>query len=75
MSFNVIDKLHQKVDHIFEDVIDDFYDVRKIMKQFEKWKISLPETYKDAYIPLCLPKLFSPFVRLQLLQWNIFEVR
>ncbi|RDD43588.1 PAX3- and PAX7-binding protein 1 [Trichoplax sp. H2] len=69
-----IEKVKQEGDKVFDDVVDDFHDIRKIMKQFERWKFSFSESYKDAYIPLCLPKLFSPFIRLQLLRWNIFEL-
>ena len=36
----------------------------------EDWKEEDPESYTDAYVSLCLPKMFSPLIRLQLLFWN-----
>ena len=29
-----------------------------------------PASYQDAFAPICLPKIVSPLVRLQLLFWN-----
>ncbi|XP_078001429.1 PAX3- and PAX7-binding protein 1-like [Glandiceps talaboti] len=58
---------------LFEDVVDEFSTFNGIKPHFEKWKYAFSETYTEAYIALCLPKLFSPFVRLQLLSWNPLE--
>lgn len=55
---------------IFTDVKDDFYDVKKILSRFEEWRQSYSDTYHNAYISLCLPKLLNPIVRHQLLAWN-----
>ena len=59
---------------IFEDVVEDFHALSLIQSRFQKWKMTHGETYQDAYIGLCLPKLFAPFVRLQLLDWNPLQV-
>uniref|UniRef100_A0A3Q2PW63 GC-rich sequence DNA-binding factor 2 n=1 Tax=Fundulus heteroclitus TaxID=8078 RepID=A0A3Q2PW63_FUNHE len=55
---------------VFADVQDDFFDVRKILSRFEEWRRSYPESYHNAYISLCLPKLLNPIIRHQLLTWS-----
>nr|XP_006816059.1 PREDICTED: uncharacterized protein LOC102800592 [Saccoglossus kowalevskii] len=58
---------------LFEDVVEEFSTFEGIKPHFEKWKHQYSDSYKEAYISLCLPKLFSPFIRLQLLNWNPLE--
>ncbi|XP_012736992.2 GC-rich sequence DNA-binding factor 2 isoform X2 [Fundulus heteroclitus] len=55
---------------VFADVQDDFFDVRKILSRFEEWRRSYPDSYHNAYISLCLPKLLNPIIRHQLLTWS-----
>ncbi|XP_027028338.2 GC-rich sequence DNA-binding factor 2 isoform X2 [Tachysurus fulvidraco] len=55
---------------IFTDVQDDFSDVKKILSRFNEWRVSFPESYTNAYISLCLPKLLAPLIRHQLIGWN-----
>uniref|UniRef100_A0A8B9GSC4 GC-rich sequence DNA-binding factor 2 n=1 Tax=Astyanax mexicanus TaxID=7994 RepID=A0A8B9GSC4_ASTMX len=55
---------------IFSDVQEDFWDVRKILSRFNEWRVSFPESYNNAYIGLCLPKLLAPLIRHQLIGWN-----
>ena len=59
---------------LFEDVADDFSLLKSIARHFEKWKRTQTDTYQEAYIGLCLPKLFSPYVRAHLVLWNPLEV-
>lgn len=60
-----------KIRHrLFEDVEEDFSELENIRLHFEKWKTENSESYQEAYIGLCLPKLFNPFIRLELLEWN-----
>uniref|UniRef100_A0A8C3R2S2 GC-rich sequence DNA-binding factor 2 n=1 Tax=Cyanoderma ruficeps TaxID=181631 RepID=A0A8C3R2S2_9PASS len=58
---------------IFEDVHADFCDIRKILLKFQEWKEKLPDSYCDAYIGFCLPKLLNPLIRVQLIGWNPLE--
>ncbi|XP_068182017.1 intron Large complex component GCFC2 isoform X2 [Antennarius striatus] len=58
---------------VFSDVQDEFCDVKKILCHFEEWRGSYSESYHNAYISLCLPKLLNPIIRLQLLPWNPLE--
>ncbi|XP_066554837.1 intron Large complex component GCFC2 [Amia ocellicauda] len=59
-----------KSQEIFEDVQEDFYDVKKILSKFDQWKLRFPDSYYSAYIGLCLPKLLGPLIRHQLIGWN-----
>ncbi|XP_027496855.1 GC-rich sequence DNA-binding factor 2 isoform X1 [Corapipo altera] len=58
---------------VFEDVHADFCDIRKILLKFQEWKEKFPDSYCDAYISFCLPKLLNPLIRVQLLSWNPLE--
>lgn len=59
---------------VFEDVLEDFQSLDGIKSRFEVWRKLYSACYQDAYIGLCLPKLFSPLVRLQLIGWFPLEV-
>lgn len=60
---------------MFEDVVEDFHSLDYIKSHFEVWRRDYAECYREAFIGLCLPKLFNPLVRLQLITWNPLEVR
>lgn len=55
---------------MFLDVEDEFCTLRGILAKFEDWKRTDVESYTDAYVSLCIPKIISPIVRLQLVMWN-----
>ncbi|XP_074050327.1 intron Large complex component GCFC2 isoform X2 [Macrotis lagotis] len=56
--------------NVFEDVTEEFSDIQKILLRFQQWRERFPDSYYNAYASLCLPKLFSPFIRIQMLDWN-----
>ncbi|XP_042659074.1 intron Large complex component GCFC2 isoform X2 [Tyto alba] len=58
---------------VFEDVDADFCDIRKILLKFQEWKEKFPDSYCDAYISFCLPKILNPLIRVQLINWNPLE--
>ncbi|XP_046288197.1 intron Large complex component GCFC2 isoform X2 [Marmota monax] len=58
---------HKKV---FEDVHDDFRNIQNILLKFQQWREKFPDSYYDAFIGLCIPKLLNPLIRVQLLDWN-----
>ena len=70
-----VERITSEEKAIFEDVIEDFSSIDSIKSRFEEWKNKHEDCYTNAYISLCLPKLFAPFIRLQLLDWNPFEVQ
>lgn len=70
----LLDRILKESSKVFEDVLESFYSIDCIKSQFEAWRSKYFASYKDAYIGLCLPKLFNPLVRLQLLTWTPLEV-
>ena len=69
-----IDNVLEDSRKVFEDVHADFCDIRKILLKFQEWKEKFPDSYCDAYISFCLPKLLNPLIRVQLINWNPLEV-
>ncbi|XP_059927848.1 GC-rich sequence DNA-binding factor 2 [Gadus macrocephalus] len=55
---------------VFSDVQEDFSDIKKILSRFVDWRGAYSDSYHNAYINLCLPKLLSPLVRHQMLAWD-----
>ncbi|XP_043118631.1 GC-rich sequence DNA-binding factor 2 isoform X2 [Puntigrus tetrazona] len=64
------DDLLKKAKEVFADVQTDFWDVKKILSRFDEWRVSFQDSYSNAYIGLCLPKLLAPLIRHQLIGWN-----
>ncbi|KAM4867462.1 intron Large complex component GCFC2 isoform 1-T1 [Thomomys bottae] len=62
--------LLQDYKKVFEDVHDDFCNIQNVLLKFQQWREKFPDSYSDAFIGLCIPKLLSPLVRVQLLDWN-----
>ncbi|XP_073928903.1 PAX3- and PAX7-binding protein 1 isoform X2 [Castor canadensis] len=69
------DRISKESSKVFEDVLESFYSIDCIKSQFEAWRSKYYMSYKDAYIGLCLPKLFNPLIRLQLLTWTPLEAK
>lgn len=55
---------------VFEDVVDEFCTVKSVLRHFEKWRSNDWESYTEAYVSLCIPKVLSPLLRVQMLMWN-----
>ena len=68
-------KIVKESESVFEDVVEDFTSIKQIVNRFEQWKFAFSDSYKEAFLGLCLPKLFTPFIKLQLLDWNPLEVK
>lgn len=58
---------------VFGDVLDEFHKLPLVKEHYEQWKWGFNESYKQAYISLCLPRLFDPFVKLEMIDWNPLE--
>ncbi len=72
--FSFAETISKSCDTLFEDVVDDFHDLHQIKSRFEEWRSEHSDSYNEAYIGLCLPKLLAPFVRLGLITWNPLQV-
>ncbi|KFM74139.1 GC-rich sequence DNA-binding factor 1, partial [Stegodyphus mimosarum] len=66
MKENIIEEANS----VFEDVVEEFGTLEGVMINFEKWKYEQIDSYCEAFVPLCLPKIFGTFVKLALLDWN-----
>uniref|UniRef100_H3AQI8 GC-rich sequence DNA-binding factor 2 n=1 Tax=Latimeria chalumnae TaxID=7897 RepID=H3AQI8_LATCH len=64
------DSILKESQKIFEDTQDEFYSIGSILSKFDRWRQKYTDSYVDAYISLCLPKLLNPLIRLQMLDWN-----
>ena len=62
-------------ERLFSDINEDFYKYDLIKARIEKWKLIDESSYKNAYVSHHLPKLFSPLIRIDLIDWNPLEVK
>ncbi|XP_069092142.1 intron Large complex component GCFC2 isoform X2 [Pleurodeles waltl] len=67
------DTVLKECKRLFEDVHEDFCDIQNILLKFQEWREKFPDSYYDAYISLCLPKILNPLIRIQLITWNPLE--
>ncbi|XP_066491047.1 intron Large complex component GCFC2 isoform X2 [Tiliqua scincoides] len=67
------DSILQDRENLFDDVHTDYCSLRSILLKFQHWKENFPDSYYDAYVSLCLPKLLNPLIRVQLIDWNPLE--
>lgn len=59
---------------LLDDVLEEFASVDLVLKHMSEWKNKYLESYIEAYVNVCLPKLVGPFVRIEMLTWNPLEV-
>lgn len=64
------DLLLQTADQIFSDAAEEFSQLSVVKQRFEEWKRDFSAAYRDAYMSLSIPAIFSPYVRLELLKWD-----
>ncbi|XAR64176.1 hypothetical protein NMG60_11024421 [Bertholletia excelsa] len=64
------DMLLQTAEEIFSDAAEEYSQLSIVIERFEKWKKDYPSSYRDAYMSLSVPAIFSPYVRLELLKWD-----
>lgn len=58
---------------LLDDVLEEFASVDLVLKHMLEWKNKYLESYIEAYVNVCLPKLVGPFVRIEMLTWNPLE--
>ncbi|RUS81278.1 hypothetical protein EGW08_010952 [Elysia chlorotica] len=71
---NEIDSIKQTRQSLFEDVVEEFSNPESVKDHFERWKFTYGDTYREAYIGLCMPKLLNPFIRADLILWNPLDI-
>ncbi|KAK6228484.1 hypothetical protein SCA6_000824 [Theobroma cacao] len=68
------DMLLQTADEIFGDASEEYSQLSLVKERFERWKKDYSSSYRDAYMSLSIPAIFSPYVRLELLKWDPLHV-
>ncbi|CAI5438314.1 unnamed protein product [Caenorhabditis angaria] len=58
---------------VFADALEEFSDLRKVLGRMMDWLAVDTKSFQDAYVYLCLPKLCSPYVRLQLITSDLLN--
>ncbi|KAL4143140.1 hypothetical protein QTP88_005504 [Uroleucon formosanum] len=58
---------------LLDDVLEEFASIDLVLKHMLEWKNKYLESYIEAYVNVCLPKLAGPFVRIEMLTWNPLE--
>ncbi|XP_077220232.1 GC-rich sequence DNA-binding factor-like protein [Tasmannia lanceolata] len=64
------DELLQTAEQVFGDADDEYSKLSTVKERMEKWKKYYLSSYRDAYMSLSAPSIFSPYVRLELLKWD-----
>ncbi|XP_008800013.2 transcriptional repressor ILP1-like [Phoenix dactylifera] len=63
-------ELLRTAEQIFSDASEEYSNLKIVKERFERWKNQFSLTYRDAYVSLSAPAVFSPYVRLELLKWD-----
>lgn len=64
------DMLLQTANEIFSDASEEYSQLSAVKEKFEKLKKDYSSSYRDAYMSLSIPSIFSTYVRLELLRWD-----
>ncbi|KAL5106134.1 PAX3 and PAX7-binding protein 1 [Taenia crassiceps] len=65
--------IKRDAEHLFDDVVEEYCSIPAILQRFREWRERAVRSYGQAYIPMCLPQLLAPLIRLQMLSWNPLE--
>lgn len=55
---------------VFGDTGEEFATTGAVLARLAEWRRDSPKTYYDAYMPLTVPALVAPHVRLALATWH-----
>ncbi|KAF8365803.1 hypothetical protein PRIPAC_83632, partial [Pristionchus pacificus] len=61
-----LDEIEMKVGQVFSDTLPEYSSLKLILEKMVEWLWTDPTSFNDSYVGVCLPKLASHFVRLQL---------
>ena len=64
------DLLLQTAADVFSDATEEYSQLSSVKEIFERWKKLYLVSYRDAYMSLSIPSIFSPYVRVELLKWD-----
>ncbi|KAL2546356.1 GC-rich sequence DNA-binding factor-like protein [Forsythia ovata] len=63
-------ELLQVAEKVFGDAAEEYSQLSFVIERFERWKKDYASSYRDAYMSLSVPAIFSPYVRVELLKWD-----
>lgn len=63
-------ELLQVAEKVFGDAAEEYSKLSFVIERFERWKKDYASSYRDAYMSLSVPAIFSPYVRVELLKWD-----
>ena len=69
------ERLSKEAATMFDDTLEEYHEFTLIKDRFEAWKWDHSDSYEEAWIGLCLPRLFTPLIRTKLITWNPLEDR
>jgi len=55
---------------MLKDASEEFSTLSSVKRHAEEWKRTHLGSYKSTYMPVSVPNLFAPFVRLELIGWS-----
>eukprot|EP01130_Rhizamoeba_saxonica_P017375 TRINITY_DN8407_c0_g1_i1.p1 TRINITY_DN8407_c0_g1~~TRINITY_DN8407_c0_g1_i1.p1 ORF type:complete len:748 (+),score=199.37 TRINITY_DN8407_c0_g1_i1:327-2246(+) len=64
----------EKQKAVFEDTHEDYSSLWHVQDKMNEWKRKIPDIYEQSYVSHSLPELFEPFVRLELITWDLYEI-
>lgn len=56
-----LDTVQGETQTLFDDVSEEFYKLDEILERFGNWKTKDLDSYKEAFVSLCLPKVVILF--------------
>ncbi|CAH2020001.1 unnamed protein product, partial [Acanthoscelides obtectus] len=64
------EQIEAELKEVFDDVVEEYSSATNILIRFEEWRTNDLTAYTEAYATLCLPKVISPLVRMNLVFWD-----
>ncbi|KAF6146763.1 hypothetical protein GIB67_007477 [Kingdonia uniflora] len=64
------DLLLQTAEQVFSDAAEEYSRLSVVKERFECCKELYSSGYRDAFMSMSMPAIFSPYVRLELLKWD-----
>lgn len=64
-----LDLLDVEAEDLFENASDEYCKIENVLSKFEVWRITDMESYREAFVSLCLPKIVGPMIRLKMIVW------
>lgn len=68
-----LNEVAKKASIIFQDVNEYFSELKSILALLEEWKQKYPDSYNEAFVQLCIPRICGPIVKCQMITWNPLE--